>query len=450
MINLGMGETLMRATPQQRVAPWLAETVSQVDATTWRVALRNAAQFHDGSSVSAADVAASFKRNWETQPAADGFISKDTQLTVVDPLTLDFKTPQPNGSFVNSLSAFQFVVHKPGSDPNTALMTGPYRPVKLVTDQQLQLGAFAGHWAGPPPIAGVTIRRIADQQSQSLALQSGDIDLAVTLPPNALKDMPPNIARIVSPSVREITAVFNTKRPPFSDRSVREATALAIDREALLTIALDGLGAVAAGIFPPNVGVSVVSAQMTDVQRAKQLLDAVGWAMGSDSVRVKDGKRLAFTLFSYSGFGNLTTQAEAIAGQLRPLGYEIQVQEVPNAPTRTKGGDFDAAMVGFNTLVTGDDPLYMFNVALATGGLFNLGGYSSPRIDALLAQLRAESDAAKRTALSLQVQEIAKGDVPLVYLDSPPLVDALNKDKVQNFIPNPNDLYLMDSTVSVT
>src|SRR6266849_5515323 len=90
LVRLGMAETLTRLSPQMKLVPWLAKDVSNVDPSTWRVALRPNARFWDGSPVTAQDVQAAFQANWAAYPAANGLLSKDTQIKVVDPTTLDF------------------------------------------------------------------------------------------------------------------------------------------------------------------------------------------------------------------------------------------------------------------------------------------------------------------------------------------------------------------------
>jgi len=323
LVFVGVGETLMRINRQLKPEPWLAESVTQVDPTTWRVKLRPQAKFHDGSPVTAEDVAASFRRSWETQPTANTFIPKDTQVQVVDPLTLEFRTARPVGGFLNSLAAFQFVVHKPGT--GGASMTGPYRPVRFETDNLLELEAFREHWGGPPPIARISIKLVPDANARALALQSGDVDMVFGLPPEIVKGLPPDIERAVIPSTRVHLVLFNHTRPPFNDPRVREATALAVDRGALNRAVLDGLGAVVSNAFPPSAPFEIVPAQDTDVARARQLLDEAGWRPGPDGGRVKDGKRLAFTLYSYPGRAELTPMAVVIQSQLKALGYDIQV-----------------------------------------------------------------------------------------------------------------------------
>src|SRR5206468_3762803 len=153
-----------------------------------------------------------------------------------------------------------------------------------------------------------------------------------------------DVERVVKTSTRIHFMYFNHARPLFGDKAVREATALAIDRQELNTVGLDGLGAPAFGLYPSGLGIDVVEGQKTDVARARRLLDDAGWAAGPDGVRSKGGQRLAFTIHSWPGRGELTPMAVAISGQLKGLGYDVQIQEVRDIRAQMKSGDFDAAM----------------------------------------------------------------------------------------------------------
>jgi peptide/nickel transport system substrate-binding protein len=444
LVRLGLAETLTRLTPQMKLVPWLAKDVSNVDATTWRVMLRPNARFWDGTPVTAQDVQNAFQANWAAYPAANGLLSKDTQIKVVDPTTLDFKTPEPIGNFANVISAQFFVIHKGGTT-----MTGPYRPTNISVGQELNADAFAEHWDGPPPLAKLTVRLVTDANARVLALRSGDIDLVYGVPPQAVKSLAgPDFTVNTKSSGREDYLVVNHRRLPFSDKAVREATALAVDRAALLTIGLAGQGSVATGMFPPEQGVQNVDMQATDATRAKQVLDDAGWKAGADGVRVKDGQRLSFQLLSAPARTEWTPMAVAIQAQLQDFGYEIQIEQVKNIGDQlAQSQDFDAAMYSANMLVTGD-PLYIFNQTLAKGGPANYGGYTNPQLEATLTSMRGEADAAKRQTLAVQAQQIIKADVPNVYILVVPFI-AANSKKVKGFTLHPNDLYIVDNQISL-
>jgi peptide/nickel transport system substrate-binding protein len=446
LVRVGLGETLTRLTPQMKLVPWLAREVSNVDPTTWRVALRPNAKFWDGAPVTAQEVQAAFQANWAAYPAANGLLSKDTQIKIVDANTLDFKTPEPIGNFANVVSAQFFIIHKNGTS-----LTGPYKPTNLSVGQELNAEAFADHWDGPPPLARLSVRLVTDANARVLALRSGDVDLVYGVPPQAARSVagPDFMVNTVS-SGREDYVVVNHRRLPFSDPAIREATALAVDRAALLQVGLAGQGAVATGMFPPDQGVENVAMQSTDAARAKQVLDAGGWTSGADGVRTKNGQRLSFQLLSAPARTEWTPMAVAMQAQLQPLGYDVQIEQVKNIGDQlSQSQDFDAAMYSANMLVTGD-PLYIFNQTLAKGGPANYGGYTNEQLETTLTSMRSEPDATKRQTLTAQAQQVAKADFPNIYILVVPFIAAVNSRKVKGYTLHPNDLYIIDNQISVT
>ena len=102
-----------------------------------------------------------------------------------------------------------------------------------------------------------------------------------------------------------------------------------------------------------------------------------------------------------------------------------------------------------NTLPTGN-PLYEYNRLIGKGGGDNAGNYVNPQVEDLLAQMRLELDPAKAAALSRQVQEIVKADVPVILLTVTPITYAFRKGKVNGYAPHPNDSYFLITTVSVS
>ncbi len=446
----GMLETLARQNAQNKLEPWLAERIANVNPTTWRVTLRDA-KFWDGAAVTANDVIAAFKKNWEAFPDLKGIISPDTKMTAVDARTVEFVTPQPSGIFPYALSLTSTAIHKPSMAGGTdaAIMTGPYKGTKLVVGSQLDLEPFKDHWAGIPPIAKITMKFVGDPNARILALQSGDTDMLYNFPAEAIKTLGPDIEASATPSGRGGLINLNVSRPFFADRAVREAFALGIDRTVLNSVGLDGKGTPATQMFPAVSGYDTVPLQGTDIARAKQLLDDAGWKPGADGIRAKGADKISFTILSYPGRADLTPYAVSMQSQLKALGFDIKVMEVQDIGAATKDGTFDAAMKSNNTLPTGN-PLYEYNRLLIKGGGDNAGNYTNPKIENAVAQMRTELDPAKLRDLSLQVQQVVKEDVPVIFLTVTPITVAFRKGKIKGYVPNPNDSYLIDPTLSVS
>ncbi len=444
----GLAESLMRLNTENKLENLLAESIVNINPMTWRVTLRQGVKFWDGSLFVPDDVIAVFKRTWDNFPDTKGLISPDTKMTATDARTVEFVTPQPTSIFPYVLTLGSFAMSKLAADGSASTFTGPYKHTKFVTDNLLELSPNTDYWGGPPPIAKISVRNVTDPNARVIALQSGDVDMLYNFPPESIKTFGPDIAAPIVASGRVDIISLNVTRAPFNDRDVREATALAIDRDVLNQVGLDGKGTPAVTLFPPSTKYDSVPLQGTDIARAKQLLDGAGWKTGGDGVRIKDGKRLAFTLYSYPGRAELTPYAVSIQSQLKPLGYDIAVKEVQNVNDVFKTGDWDASMKSNNTIATGS-PLYEYNRLLLTGGGDNVGKYSSPQMDALLAQMRAEVDPARQAALSRQVQELVRQDVPALFLVALPITTAYRKAKVTGYVPNPSDYYFLTNTLSV-
>lgn len=439
MVTYGAGETLMRLTPEQELVPWLAEAVERADETTWEVTLRSGVAFHDGTPLTAQAVADSFASSWASLPNAGSFIPVDTQIRVRDELRLSFTTPEPLGNFRYSLANWNFVIHRSPAN-GVSPMTGPYRPVSLVVDQEFVLERFADYWGGGAALERIRVVRLPDANARALALQSGDIDMLTNVAPEVARGLPPEIAQVSIPGARLHHIILNHTRAPFDEHAVREAASLAIDREALLQATLDGQGEAAVNLYPASLGLPLVEAQRTDRERARALLDEAGWVLGADGVREKDGRRLEVLLYSYPGRPELTQMAIAIQAMLGEAGFAVAVEEVADVVEMAQGGDFQATMFSVGVQ---SDPLYMPAIALAEGGSFNYGGYRSEQIEALVAQLRAEDEPAARAELAKEVQEVVRADTPNIYLATPPLITAFREGRVVGFTPSPNDLYLV-------
>ena len=451
VLRFGVGETLMRLTPTYGLEPWLADHVTNIDPLTWHIVLRPNAKFHDGSSVTAADVVAAFQRNYIAYPGGDSLISKDSQFTALDPMTVEVKTPQPTGVFANALTSSNFIIHKPstpgGSDGT--ILTGPYRQKSFTVDSDLTLEPFAAHWAGVPPIGRITVKYVQDPNTEVLALQSGDADLVFRVRPDVAQGLGSDLTVASIPSGIVDSIQINLTRAPLTDPAVRQALAWGIDRGVLVTEALGGQGAPATGVFPPNLAVESVAIQGFDPDRASTVLDAAGWTMGDDGVRSKDGARLAFTLLDPDPTqAELAPMSVSIQAQLKPLGFDINLQQTQDYGGVIKSRDFDALTVSFNSVQTGD-PLFQLARSLGSTGGLNWGNYSNPQLDTLLTQLRGELDPATRQALSRQIQQLAGDDAPNVYLLVAPIVSVYRTSKVINFTPHPDDTYMIDTRLSV-
>jgi peptide/nickel transport system substrate-binding protein len=392
LIQYGLGETLFRLGQDLRPAPWLATGARQLDERTWRITVRQGVKFHNGSLMEAAAVKASLERAMAMSPAAKARLDI-AWIDVNDPSTLALTTTHPNPILPGLLTDPASVIVDAaaaeamgGAFTAKPVLTGPFKVEEFQQDQELVAAHHAGHWGPAPSLTRVIFRYLPDSQSRVLALQSGDIDIAVYIAPESVPTVQkaPHLAVVSAAPVALDFMYCNHRRAPWQDARVRQAVALAIDREALVKAVMQGEGVAATGPFPPVLlRCPPLRGQPFDPAQARRLLAQAGYQDNDgDGLVEKDGKTLAMLLLTYRQRPELAPMAEVIQARLKAVGVKVDIRMVEQINAALQRADWDGGMY-FNNMVTTGDPHWALSEFFATEGAANFGGYSSPRIDDL-------------------------------------------------------------------
>ncbi len=250
-----------------------------------------------------------------------------------------------------------------------------------------------------------------------------------------------NIARYDTYSTTYITFNMNAQKSAlFQDKKVRQALAYGMDRDAMVRAIQGGFGVVAQGTEPVLSWAYAPDQMKTkytyNPQRANQLLDEAGWAKGPDGIRQKDGKRLAFTIWTNAGNKVREQYITVMQAQWKNLGVEAtpKTEEWNSFLTRiNETRDFELYLSGFGFGVDPDQSSFWTTDAITNG--FNRASYSNPQVDQLFAQALSELDREKRKQLYVEVQNILMDDLPSMMVDFPQALAAVNK-RVHNLKPN--------------
>ena len=441
LVERGIGETLTRIGADLSVEMRLAESMEMVDETTWEISLREGVTFWDGVELTADHVAASFERAWDQQPAADRFVSADTEIDVVDEHTLRMRLPEPVATLPNNLAAFQLLIYR--EDGDEPIMTGPYQPIELATGEHLIVEAYEDYWDGTPAVDRMTFRLMADGNARMIAVQSGDVDISMQAPPEEASAASGDVEAVTVASSRVHYVILNHKQAPFDDPAVREAMNLAVDRDELNEVALGGLGLPISSMIPPDLGFSTPDQIETDPDGAAEILEDAGWEMSDDGVRVRDDEPLELTIKSYPFRPELTTMAVSIQDQLGRIGFDVAVQEFDDIIAEIEDGDFQASMFSVEMLPTGD-PHYALNTNVWSEAIYNYGGYESDELDDLLDRIQREVDHDRRDQLLSDAQDIVRDDSAMVFLVAAPRPVVYRPDRVQAPELHPSDMYFVD------
>jgi peptide/nickel transport system substrate-binding protein len=436
LTSYGTGQSLYRVTPDEKLMPWIASSIDRDGEEGYTIKLNPRARFHNGKPILAGTVQGCLERyvdgGYLTVPSLKG-----ARYESPDPQTLRIKTSEPDPWLPNYLAIgyhpiFDLDEVPPSVDPGTLLgkgfFSGAFRATALTADQ-LTLDAVPDAWDGAPKLAGVDVRFIRDPLARFNALKTGEIDLMLYTPADAvpLVKGTPGLSYKATSSGSRIFVVLNHKRAPLNEVAVRQALALAIDRKQIAEKVLNGAYDAPDNLYPGYAPWSVPGMLKTDVAGAKKLLEDAGWRPGPDGIRVKDGKRLAFEWLHYPQQPDSKPLSETIQAQLKAVGVELRLKQVDDITAAFTSKDFDAG-VTFNSMQAAGNPVRVLNSYFRTDSVRNWGGWGSAELDGLIKRVSVEFDSARRVDLMKQIQEVFRRDVPVTFAVSRPWSAALNAD----------------------
>lgn len=272
----------------------------------------------------------------------------------------------------------------------------------------------------------VRFRVIEDQNTQLLALKSGDVDEALLGAEQWRTQTTGDDFYRVNTKARGAEWTFfyigwNLKQPYFQDVRVRRALAYALDYREMLDDLCYGLYPQSHGVFHPDSWMfpaDPAPLYAQDLDKAEDLLDEAGWD-DSDGDGVRD-KEVRGRLIPFEFSLMVSNKPDRIAicnlfrENLESIGVICNVVSLEAAvmQERTFKKKFQAQMSGWGT---GTDPYTNENL-FGTGEDRNYGSYSNPEVDRLFAEAQKEFDREKRAELYGQIHKLIYEDQPYLFL----------------------------------
>jgi peptide/nickel transport system substrate-binding protein len=409
------------------------------DGKTIVVHLRPGVTWHDGQPFTAGDVAFTVRAVLDPK----NVVPNRTPYTIItsvatpDPHTVVFHLAKPQATFFAGVLAGYAIVpaHLLAHSANLAtdafgehpVGTGPYRFVRWVRGDHLDVIANPSYFGGAPKIANVRVQMYAAATTMGLALRQHEIDYAETFDPANFDQLrhDPGLAVAVEPFADFSAIAIDRARPLLRDDAVRRAIVAAIDRTAVARRATFGLFAPAYADMPPAMyGVQPPAGwDRADPAAAAALLDRAGWKRGPDGIRAKNGVPLRLDLIVWSGYAAGESAVIQVQQMLRRVGIDTAIKAFPIslyfAPAAqggpVMGNRFDLAYFAFGG---GDDVENdnLYTCANRAPAGFNVEQLCDPRMDALQTAANAEYDPARRLALVARIEDLAVRDTPFAFL----------------------------------
>ncbi|MFG2044527.1 ABC transporter substrate-binding protein [Dactylosporangium sp. NPDC048998] len=300
-----MYETLTERDATGKLVGALAEKwESSPDNTTYTFTLKGNAGFSDGSPVTAEDVKFSFER-MKTGDVMKGLLSTLTTVDVVDTKTVKFTLSAPSRIFPETVSrpGSAAILSKKAVEAKADYFTSPTvtsGPWKLTSYIPKGSAIFEinTHYPTPPKITKIRYTFSEDQSGHAAAIESGSGDIANIGYTDAerLKKSGGSLQVLQSDTLAPLFWGWDRTKAPFSDKSVRQAVAYAVDREGRQTACWSGTGGVTYGNilrpWDPNyieINTYKTASRADAISKAKALLDAAGWKEGAGGVRTAQG-----------------------------------------------------------------------------------------------------------------------------------------------------------------
>jgi len=433
-------DTLLRSGNNLEIEPSLALSWDAISDTVWEFKLRQGVKFHDGSDFTAEDVKFSIERIPEvTGPNPSTiYVRRVESVEIVDPYTVRVTTVGPAPTLPNDFVRLFIVSHKAAADYSTketaaegfnsgraTIGTGPYKFVEWAPTQDLVLEKYDDYWGGAQPWDRVIRKEISNDAARVAQLKAGQVDLIAKVPatdiPALEADSNLDVVKINSEFIPYLSFDFRPTSPmvwdksgrpmkqnPFLNPLVREAFDLALDRETITEVALEGMGTVPTQIVTKNIfgyNRNIAPAPF-DVDRALDLMRQAGFEEGFKVALHYANDRMPLEL------------GPTVAQLLAAINVDVEVNGVPAAvfnPARTRG-EYSLYMASWATL-TGEanymlSSLMHSNDPAKSLGAFNIRGYANPEMDRLIEEAGVEMNEDKRRQLLEDANMLVATDRP--------------------------------------
>lgn len=338
-------------------------------AAAWKIAddyrsatftLRPGVKFHNGRLMTAKDIVAVFERAMDPKVGQNLVTLTSGQgmraVRAVDDATVRFEYDFQTPNILDTIQEIDIIAPEAFNQlRETTIGTGPFKVAEWVPNDHVTLDRSPQYWRqGRPYLDRVILKPFNNPDALVTALQTGTIDIATSIPY-------PQVARLRSQGNLVLkgdgTGAFlqlfelNPQRPPFNNKTIRQAMQYAVDRETILKTVYAGIGQTRVAPYPPNSAAynpTLDRRYRFDLAKAKALIVQAGYPNG-----------FKFTTPITTGFADFAQAAQILKADLAKIGVDMEIQLVDNARWTPMlfGGQFDAT---YTFVALNKDPLTLF------------------------------------------------------------------------------------------
>lgn len=441
------GEYLTFTNPQGKILPWLATSWKpNADATVWTFQIRKGVKFHNGKTLTAADVVASMKQYVGAKGSNAGLspFFDASGVSASGPYTVVFRLKSPIGVFpyLVSQTTYQAIIQttanaaQPGNWVAGGMIgTGAFKLKRYVDKKSAELVRHNDYWGGRPPLDGVRVTYYQGSAPMVLALRAGQIDLAMQLSPQEVQVFKKNskYTTYSQPTAAHRQLCMRTDQGALRDPRVRRAVALVINRPQQLAKVMLGAGQVGNDnpFWRGFASTDTSTKQRTqNVTLAKALLAAAG------------ASNLKFNITTWN-FLDHADHAASIQAYGREAGMDIglEVMDVSKYyDSEPAGADYASTTPWLNRTASlteygarGVPNIYLTRCYMSTGD-WNGSHYKNAEFDSLAKTYLASAELAAQKKATKRMAGLLLRDTPVITDYFINYVTA-SSSKVKNYVP---------------
>jgi peptide/nickel transport system substrate-binding protein len=417
------GEFLLKLSPDYTLEPVLATSWSpNTDGSVWTFKLRPGVMFNNGEAFNADAVVTSVERLVDPKNGSNALSAFKGVLSPgasrkVDDLTVAFHLDAPNGNFPYVLSSDNYnLVMLPasytGNYEQSFVGTGPFKIDKYIPKVGASFVRNDAYWGPKALLDRVEFTFFSDMAPQVLALQGGDVDMLAQM------TVADGRAILANPKFKVISAKSSAHEQvhmrcdsgPFTDKRVRQALALSINRKALVRGLFQGKATVGndspfASVFPSAD--PLVPQREQDLVKARALLEQAGVGQG-----------FSVTLTTEE-FLEIPDYAVLIQSFAKKIGIKINLHIESTAAYYGKAvfgnSDWLDSTLGITDYGNRGVPNVTLNAPLVSTGTWNAAHFKNPTYDGLVADYVKALDLSGQRAVSGKIERLLLDETPVIF-----------------------------------
>ena len=380
---------LFKTNENLEAVPDACESYEILSDTEWQFKIYEGIKYHNGMTMTAEDVKASLEL-CQNSPEVAQYGQSIKSVEVIDDLTVKITTNGPQSGLLNDLCHHGNCILpkeliESGHDFNKEpIGSGPYKLVAWNKGESIEFEAFDEYFGEPAKIKHVIWKIIPEGSSRTMALEAGEVDLIIEVETTDVSRMQDNAAITVfnEAGTSHNFMMINNEIAPFNNVDFRHALNAAIDREAIVQVALNGAGSPCYSMLPDCFpGATAEGCESYDPEAAKAYLEASGLSAAecgfsiicSDDTKLRAGQVIQSSLKENLGI-DVTLESMDLATYLDV----------------TSTGDYQAAIGGY----TSSDMLSYAKGVYHSSSInaSNKTRTNNPEIDALIEEMQSTLD----------------------------------------------------------